>query len=72
MKTKICSALLALTALVGVVPAHAIGLSINLNPNDRPYYTHGPSYFNHGVRYVWVAGHVNRRGAWVPGHYKPV
>jgi hypothetical protein len=39
---------------------------------DRPYYTRGPYYIEHGRRYVWVRGHWGRRNGhrvWVPGHY---
>ena len=70
MKKKICLAVLALTGLAGIVPVNAQGISINLNPNDRPYYTHGQSYFDGPRHYVWIGGHYSqRKHHWVPGHY---
>ncbi len=39
---------------------------------DRPYYTRGPYYIEHGRRYVWVRGHWGRRHGqrvWIPGRY---
>ena len=39
---------------------------------DRPYYTRGPYYIQHGRRYVWIRGHWGRRNGqrlWMPGRY---
>ncbi len=39
---------------------------------DRPYYTHGPTYIAYGARYRWVGGHyVSRQGqrVWIHGRY---
>ena len=40
--------------------------------DDRPYYTRGPFYIEHGRRWVWLRGHWGRRHGqrfWVHGHY---
>lgn len=47
-------------------PAAAIDLSINLG--DRPFYD-GPSYWDDGYEWVWVAGHWGPNHHWVHGHY---
>jgi len=67
MKIKICLGIVALTVLFGFAPANAIGFSINVH--DQPYYTHGPSYVAGNRHYVWIPGHVNKRGSWIHGHY---
>lgn len=61
--------LIALLAGTMALPtaAQAIGFSIQIG--DRPYYTHGPRYWNGDYEYIWVPGH--RRGRkWIHGHYR--
>ncbi len=63
------AAILVGSALVPITNSHAQGISIAIG--DRPYYTHGSSYWDHDVRYVWVPGHRGRHGrGWVRGHYQ--
>ncbi|MGI8821376.1 MAG: hypothetical protein ACR2ID_11000 [Chthoniobacterales bacterium] len=59
---------LAGSALAPLASAHAQGISIAIG--DRPYYSHGPAYWDNDTHYVWVPGHRGRynRG-WVRGHY---
>ncbi|HMJ05726.1 MAG TPA: hypothetical protein VK474_05675 [Chthoniobacterales bacterium] len=70
MKTlhKLCLiVLLAISALLLAPTVGAQGISIEIG--DRPYYTHGASYWDGGVEYYWVPGHRGRHHRWVRGHY---
>ena len=55
----------------GPGPYYGTGTSaaVVVDVRDRPYYTHGPSYYVGRSYYVWRPGHVNRYGTWIPGHY---
>jgi len=73
MKHKLALLLGALLFVGGVIaptPAQAAGISIEIG--DRPYYSHGPYYWEHGVRWYWVPGHWrwhHGRKVFVHGHY---
>jgi len=46
----------------------AQGLRIELG--DRPYYSHGPRYWEGEREMIWVPGHWSERGHhWIHGHY---
>lgn len=65
--------LLVLLLLAGtvLVPAVSNAQRLSIEIGDRPYYTRGPSYWNHGRRYVWIPGHRAHHGrVWVHGHYE--
>jgi len=56
---------------ISMPPANAIDISIGVG--DRPYYVHGPGYWNGPVYYVWVPGywewhHHHKR--WHHGYYR--
>ncbi|MFN2477308.1 MAG: hypothetical protein ABR526_13320 [Chthoniobacterales bacterium] len=71
MKPKFLIALLIVAAALVPTVANAQRFSIEIG--DRPYYTHGPRYFNRGRHYVWVPGHWARHHrVWVHGHYAVV
>lgn len=61
-------ALFVAGAVIFAPEAQAQRLTISIG--DRPYYTHGPYYWHHGVRYDWVPGHYKGR-RWVRGYYRP-
>jgi hypothetical protein len=72
MKTKLAVltvVLLSVCVLMGP-SAKAIGISIDLNPNDRVYYTDGPSYWDDGYEWVFVGGHWGDHHRWISGHYE--
>jgi hypothetical protein len=53
-------------------PTQAIGFSIEIG--DRPHYSHGAWYWNHGRRWYWIPGHWawrHHRKVWIHGHYAP-
>ena len=60
-------AVLAASAALLAPEARAQLLSIEIG--DRPYYTHGASYWNGDVQYYWAPGHWSSRHHWVRGHY---
>jgi hypothetical protein len=75
MKHKL-ALLLAVVLFAGAfVPATiqaAVGFSISIG--DRPYYSHGPYYWDNGERWYWVPGHSVWRyhhRIWVHGYYVP-
>jgi hypothetical protein len=74
MQYKLAVLLAALLCAGALAPitSQAIGFSIEIG--DRPYYSHGPWYWHHGVRYYWVPGHWgwhHHHKVWIPGHYLP-
>ncbi|MFZ1219196.1 MAG: hypothetical protein WAO00_07880 [Chthoniobacterales bacterium] len=47
----------------------AQGLRIEIG--DKPYYSHGPRYWEGEWEMIWVPGHWSEHGHhWVHGHYK--
>jgi len=51
-------------------PSQASGFVVEIG--DRPYYTHGEWYSNHGYRWCWRAGHwryYHHHREWIHGHY---
>jgi len=57
------AASIALPALV-----QAQGIQIQIGERDRPYYTHGPRYWEGNSEMVWVGGHTWHHH-WIRGHY---
>jgi len=46
--------------------------SVTVEVGDRPYYTHGPSYYAGHTYYAWRPGHWRWRHGqrvWIHGHY---
>ena len=74
MKYKLAVLLAALlcAGAIAPTPSQAIGFSIEIG--DRPYYRHGPWYWNNGARWYWIPGHWawrHHHRFWVHGHYAP-
>jgi hypothetical protein len=74
MKYKLAVLLAALVCAGATIPSTAEALRIDIAIGDRPYYLHGPWYWNNGVRWYWIPGHHSWRHhhlVWIPGHYAP-
>ena len=74
MKYKLAVLLAALAFAGAMTPKSADALRIDIAIGDRPYYNHGPWYWNGGVRWYWIPGHWGWRHhhqVWIPGHYAP-
>jgi len=72
MKNKLILWLVLLLGLCAAAVPATQAISLNIEIGDRPYYSHGPGYWNHGVYYVWVPGHWRVRyhhRVWIHGHY---
>jgi len=73
MKRLIVLSLLVILTLCGLDPAaNAVGVFISAG--DRPYYNHGPYYYDGPRRYGWVPGHWAWRRhhtvrVWTHGYY---
>jgi hypothetical protein len=46
----------------------ASGISIELG--DRPYYSHGPRYYEGDWEMIWIPGHWSDGHHWIHGHYR--
>lgn len=55
------------------VPQNSSAASVFIEIGDRPYYTHGDWYMNHGYRWCWRPGHWryfhHHHREWIHGHY---
>ncbi|MEY2490441.1 MAG: hypothetical protein QOC70_2383 [Verrucomicrobiota bacterium] len=64
---------LLLVATIGasiLLPVAARAQSFSIEIGDRPYYRHGPRYWEGDWEMTWVPGHWSRyRHQWVHGHY---
>lgn len=70
--TILLSVVLVIGGCAPVVYGPGPGVGYVVAVGDRPYYTRGPYYIDHGRRYVWREGHWGRRHGhriWVPGRY---
>jgi len=44
---------------------------IHIEIGDRPYYSHGPRYWEGDYEMIWVPGHWSEHGHhWIHGHYR--
>jgi WXXGXW repeat (2 copies) len=72
MKFKLAVLLAALLCAGAVVPATSQAIGFSIYVGDRPYYTHGPWYWNNGERLYWTPGYWawrHHHRVWIPGHY---
>jgi hypothetical protein len=59
----------AVTSLTFGTALRAEGLRIEIG--DRPFYNHGPRYWEHDYEMIWVPGHWSEHGHhWIHGHYR--
>jgi hypothetical protein len=62
--------LVAIIALSFIFPAAIQAQSFHIELGDRPYYSHGPTYWDNDWEMVWVQGHWSEYGHhWIHGHY---
>lgn len=52
----------------GAARTATAGISIELG--DRPYYSHGPRYWEGEYEMIWIPGHWSDGHHWVHGHYR--
>jgi hypothetical protein len=53
-------------------PTTTKAAGVFIETGDRPYYSHGPWYWNHGYRWYWRPGHwdgVTAKESGYTGHY---
>jgi hypothetical protein len=68
MKKLLLLVAIGVTSLTFGTAVKAAGLSIELG--DRPYYSHGPRYWDRDYEMIWVPGHWSaHREHWIHGHY---
>jgi hypothetical protein len=65
---KIKLLLVALVATCVILPAAVQAQGISIQLGDRPYYHHGPRYWQGEYEMVWVPGHMEHHH-WVHGRY---
>ena len=61
--------LVAIIATSILLPTAVRAIGIEINVGDRPYYSHGPRYWDNEYEMVWVPGHMSRGGHWIHGQY---
>ena len=60
---------IGVTSLTFGTTVKAAGISIEIG--DRPYYSHGPRYWDNEWEMIWVPGHWSDHGHhWIHGHYR--
>jgi hypothetical protein len=60
--------LVAIAASI-LLPAAVGAQGITIQVGDRPFYSHGPRYWDSGYEMLWVPGHMSRHGHWIHGQY---
>jgi hypothetical protein len=62
--------LVAIIAASILTPAAVRAQGISIQIGDRPFYNHGPRYWDSGYEMIWVPGHMSRSGHhWIHGQY---
>jgi hypothetical protein len=69
MKTKFAILIVALLSVCMLIRPSAMAIGISIEVGDRPYYSDGPSYWDGGYEWVFVAGHWGPHHEWIHGHY---
>jgi hypothetical protein len=67
-KTVLLVALVVAGLNFGTARTATAGISIELG--DRPYYSHGPRYWEGEYEMIWIPGHWSDGHHWVHGHYR--
>ena len=60
--------LVAIIAASIFLPTAVRAIGFEINVGDRPYYSHGPRYWDNEYEMIWVPGHMSRNH-WIHGHY---
>ena len=61
--------LVALAATSIIFPTALPAQEFRIELGDRPYYRHGPRYWEGDYEMVWVPGHWSEHHHWIHGHY---
>lgn len=61
--------LVAIIAASILTPAAVRAQGISIQIGDRPFYNHGPRYWDNDYEMIWVPGHMSRHGHWIHGQY---
>src|SRR5260370_5460743 len=72
MKRYLLIMLSALFCAGAFTPTTTKAADVFIETGDRPYYSHGPWYWNHGYRWYWRSGHWGWRygqRVWIHRHY---
>jgi len=72
MKYKLAVLLAALLFAGALIPTTASAARLIISIGDRPYYNHGPWYYEGRVRWYWVPGHWvwrHHHRVWIHGYY---
>jgi hypothetical protein len=72
MKKKLVLLFAALFCLSGMLVPAVKAVEISIGGYDRPYYNHGPGYWNGRVYYGWAPGYWgwrNHHRYWNHGYY---
>jgi hypothetical protein len=68
-QTGLLVALVVAGLTFGTALTAKAGLRIELG--DRPYYSHGPRYWEGEYEMIWIPGHWSDHGHhWIHGHYR--
>lgn len=69
MKKLLLLVAIGVTSFTFGTTVKAAGISIEIG--DRPYYSHGPRYWDNEWEMIWVPGHWSDHGHhWIHGHYR--
>ena len=74
MKKKLMLLLAVLFCVSGISVPSVNALDISIGVSDRPYYVHGPGYWNGPVYNVWTPGYWewhHHHKVWHHGYYGP-
>jgi hypothetical protein len=62
--------LVAIIATSILIPAALRADGVSIQIGDRPFYSHGPRYWDGDYAMIWVPGHMSRFGHhWIHGQY---
>jgi hypothetical protein len=73
MKKKLVLLIAVLFCLSGMSVPVVDAVEVSIGVGDRPYYVHGPGYWNGPVYYVWAPGYWgwhHHHKVWHHGYYR--
>jgi hypothetical protein len=61
--------LVAIIATSILIPAALRADGVSIQIGDRPFYSHGPRYWDGDYAMIWVPGHMSSGHHWIHGQY---
>jgi hypothetical protein len=61
--------LVAIIATSILIPAALRADGVSIQIGDRPFYSHGPRYWDGDYAMIWVPGHMSPGHHWIHGQY---